>query len=215
MAEIKLLHPYINGSEKEEVRGLKFLDIYKEMQSYNEQGKPIYIKILTGERRGSIGKFIPNKDIIHTVYFSSYDNTYRYIAVATGHMVWDGSKNKIRVHLYARGWDPEYSWLKDYTGSTIFKKFNKKKYKEKVLKSITQTDIDGNVLETGDKVLYVNIRYGLGSHLCRGKITGFDVKISFNNNKKIEKVYTIIKLEGSKEESRIENSNNLILKMEN
>ena len=45
------------------------------------------------------------------------------------------------------------------------------------MKNPDQKDIDGNILNIGDNVLYINARYGSGMELCHGKIKEFKAKV--------------------------------------
>ena len=189
------------------------------MDKLRREGKPIYIKILKGDRKGSIAKFVTDNSIKSNYYDARIygEIGWRLDVGCWGNLVWDGRKNKIKYFLGTDTWDEsraERVWLKEYDGETVYKLFDTKALKEKLLKDPVQKDIDGNKLSIGDSVLFVNLRYGSGAVLCRGKIIRFDAATrKGRNDKQINTFYTIIQSEGG-EESKIMHSETLILKTE-
>jgi hypothetical protein len=235
MIEIPLTHPFPNGSEGNKIHpdGQKFIDLFNEMGKLQEQGKCIYIKILTGDRKGSIAKFVTdtenyknNKYLTVKCSYSGVDYSgleystkkIHYNTEGThGYFIWDGRRNKIQADLWATFEGSEkYAWLKDYNGPTIYRLFDKKKHIKKRLKSIPQKDINGEVLKIGDEVLYCNIRYGCGTVLCKGTIKDFKGKTRKDySDKQRTSIYTIVLNEDGKTESKIENSHLMIKKWRN
>lgn len=210
MKEIKLINPYPHGSEGDEPEkdGIDFLNNFEEMEKLRKAGKPIYIKINSGDRKGSIAKFVTNVEIKTSCYLDSYKKYWEYRVGTSGHLVWDGRKNKIQYYL-TDGWNHKAdSFLKNYEGPTIFKLFNKKKAKEELLKNVNVEDIDGNKLQIGDEVIFINIRYGSGADLTRGKIIRFDAKVDSQSHT----IFTIVKDIKTNEECKIEKTHRLILK---
>ena len=214
MKEIILVDPEVNGAKSPKVFD-ELKKHYDEIKTLQTEGKPVYIKILEGDRKGSIGKFICD-DIVSVKIYDNGDywrdgNRWRFTANnIMGNLIWDGRKNKIQFFLYPSG---TFAWLKDYDGPTIYKIFNKKAAKDKALKNPNQVDIENNILKINDEVIYVNIRYGSGARLTKGKIIRFDAKIFRNRKDNPETIYyTIVKEHRTGEESKIEHSDELILK---
>jgi hypothetical protein len=214
--EIPLVNPFLNGSLGERIHpdGQKFMDIINEIGKLQKKGEPIYIKILSGERKGSIVKFISN-EFLHAFVRQQYGyhycdrRTHYEVEGKSGHFVWEDRRNKIQAYL---SFYESYAWLKDYEGPTVYKRLDKKKIIKETIKSKSQKDIDGNDLKIGDKVLYCNIRYGGGTVLCKGTVKEFKGKVVVYHSDKRTHIYTIILNEDGKEESKIESSHLMIKK---
>jgi uncharacterized Zn ribbon protein len=97
---------------------------------------------------------------------------------------WDGRQNKPKLHLP----DRETEFLLDYIGPTIWEKFDAKAAKNEILKNPDQKDINGNVLAVGDRVLYINARYGERMTLNEGTVTEFLASV----NSKAHAITTVI-----------------------
>jgi uncharacterized Zn ribbon protein len=69
--------------------------------------------------------------------------------------------------------DGETEFLIDYGGPTVWKKFDAKAAKNEILKNPDQRDINDNVLSVGDRVLYINARYGSRMTLDEGTVLEF------------------------------------------
>lgn len=223
MTEIPLENPCHNGVVEPDPGGEAFISVMHEVWELWKAGKPIYVKYLDGDRKGSIARFEVGDDRYsearwfeepkpHRTDVWSRDERgrsctvygYRYYASAYGVCHWDGRRNKVKASL---GYE-KFAWLKDYDGPTVWKKFDAKAAREKMLRSPGQKDIDGNVLAVGDAVLYVNIRYGGGTLLCHGTILRFKAKA----NSRRKSIETIVVKDGSDEESCITDSSQLIWK---
>ncbi len=154
----------------------KYLADLQEVYKALVTGK-LHCRFIEGDRKGSIAKLIPDPDYAllwpRIEHGSNYYNRNRPYQVK-GHYIrtiakWTGRQNKVKVafpHL-------EAELLLDYEGPTVWEKFDAKRAKEEALKNPGQRDIDGNVLNVGDKVLYINARYGARMVLTHGVIKQF------------------------------------------
>lgn len=188
MRVLNLKNPYPNGFETDtDPVALEYLENLKEVYSALKAGT-LYGQFIDGDRKGSICKltappFVPdpyhdNKtDEPHIGYRSRYwpsdKNSYQFKNEYFHHLTctWDGRRNKPKISLP----DRDVNILLDYDGPTIWEKFDSQAAKDEVLKNPNQEDIDGNILEVGDKVLYINARYGYSMSLDRGTIKEFKV----------------------------------------
>lgn len=173
----------------------------------------LYVKFIAGDRKGSIARvqidpsFNHHRAEISSVrrYYSDsrqqfeITNTWIY-----GIARWDKRKNSCQVHLP----NPEVIFLPNYQGPTVYEMFDKKAAKEALLKNPDQHDIDGKLLSVGDKVLYINARYGSGFVLCHGTIKEFKVTA----DSKGHSFSTIVQLDGDDEESSISYPSQMIWK---
>jgi hypothetical protein len=224
MKQHDLNNPFPNGSKSEgygvehqHPDGLAYLEMFERMEMLRQAGEPIYIEIVAGDRKGSIAKYVTDNPIETNTRnfdrgsFRNKDWYWGYYVKTTGHLIWDGRKNKIQCPLQ---WGREYEWLEDYEGETVYKMFDKKKAKDDLIKNAKPLDMDGNVLKIGDNVLYVNLRYGDGAQLTRGTIVGFDGSIAERNTRYAgdDVVYTLVH-DNDGEESKIRKSKQLILKV--
>lgn len=130
-----------------------------------------YIEIIRGDYEGSIAKFTP-------------DTNYKEQNVVSGRYTREG-KAIINYHWRGRlSWErkrnsPSFDLhygtctiIEDYDGPTVFVRKDFKAIKEDLLKTKVK-DIDGNILNIGDEVLYMNLRYGAGGKLSKGIISKF------------------------------------------
>lgn len=164
----------------------------------------LYVKFIDGDRKGSIARFVVDTqykhrraEIVHRWHNWSdqrpqYEIDGNWMA---GTAKWDKRKNSCQLHLPS----PEVVFLPNYQGLTIYQMFDRKAAKEKLLASPDQHDIDGKLLAVGDKVLYINTRYGSGSMLCHGVISEFRVSA----DSKGHSFTTIVKNDEGDEESAI------------
>ena len=210
MKSFNLGNPYPNGFKyNDDQKALVFLEVLREIKNKAEMGEDIYIKILSGDYTGSIGKFIPERmeenivysDRVYTQGFN-YTSGYRLYFNYKGRIKWDGKRNNIECYF-----SHNFEYLTDYKGPTILQKIDKKKEREKLLESTKQYDINGRELKIGDEVLYVNIRYGSGMQLQHGKILRFEAKV----NSQVKKTFVIVgNKKNLKLESKIEHPSDLI-----
>lgn len=141
----------------------------------------LFVRFTSGDRKGSIAHLKPdpdrsNENNLRIDYSRSFRNETEYRIEGdlwNGILTWDGRRNKVKT------WFPsyydEFEYLIGYDGPTVWEMFDHKAAKAAVLENPDQKDIDGNVLSIGDKVLYINARYGSGMVLDRGEIKEFKV----------------------------------------
>ena len=182
MREISLWDPFSNGFEGWPLEALDHKQNWEDVKNLNEVGKPIYVKFVMGDRKGSIAKFIPdhrgvrvnvdNHARIWVPNKSGMQSGHRFNFSSYGHYTWDGRRNKVKGSLHSR----ETVWLPDYMGPTVWEKFDAKAAKAAAIENPDVTDIDGKSLDTGDKVLYINARYGSAMELDHGTIVRFEAK---------------------------------------
>lgn len=168
------------------------------LQLSQESGEPLFVKFIGGNYAGSIARMPYDKVVTLRLQPGTRGKVYCSLSDSPRQCVWDGKRNNIRADL-GRG---EIVWLPGYTGPTVLKRFDRKKAKAKLLKNAVMLDIDGETLEVGDSVLYLNIRYGEGSSLAHGSVCRFEADASPSGGH----VFTIVKREDSEEESRISDS---------
>ena len=146
----KLFIKFVNGDRKGSIARV-VLDPQEHIKTFNEDCQIIYCRV-------------PFTD---TVLYK-IDNPY-FFGVAK----WDKRKNSCEVHFPSR----DIVFLPNYDGPTVYEMFDKKAAKEDLLKDPNQLDVDGKKLEIGDKVLYINARYGSGFTLCHGTIVEFKATV--------------------------------------
>lgn len=188
--------PYLNGFEKEDDPvAVDYLELLKKAHAAFYAGT-LYIRFNDGDRKGSIAKVIPdpafgdrqnkipairwNRSFHNKSDYRFENNTFYGVAT------WDDRRNKVKVSF--PDWYQTVEILLDYDGPTIWQKFDAGAAKEEVLKNPDQRDINDDVLEIGDRVLYINLRYGSGAILDRGNIKEFKVVA----NSKTTTITTII-----------------------
>jgi hypothetical protein len=220
MERIILDHPYSNGSVgnviPEDAQAM--LDVFREMRYLHERGEPIYIEFLSGDREGSIARLEvgtredrytrkkePNIDAEARLGRIGWNNEYghRYDMHAMGTFRWDKRPNKVQAFVGPYG---HHAYLRGYEGPTVWKKFDAKAAKAKLLESPDQRDVDGDVLNVGDHVIFINLRYGSGAKLERGTIKRFEATADSRGHE----IFTIIESE-SGEESRTSHPDSLIM----
>ena len=146
----------------------------------------LYVKFIAGDRKGSIARMVRDtrydKDGDEYVqprasikarrrYWNDPDEYEIDWGWFNGVCKWDKRKNSCQLTMP----DADAIFLPNYNGPTIYEMFDRKAAKAELLKNPDQTDIDGNVLAIGDKVLYINARYYAGMELCHGTIQEFKV----------------------------------------
>jgi hypothetical protein len=175
----------------------------------------LYIKWIDGDRKDAIAKVIPNRKtfgdnaaekarVIRRYNGWNRDAPYfiqndRFYTIATWADI--KRKNQVQVNLP----DRDVVFLPNYTGPTVWALFDHKAAKAEALKAPNQYDIDGNRLDVGDKVLYINARYGSGMELEHGTIKEFKAVV---DSRKTE-IFTIV-VNKNGVESKISNPSNMI-----
>ncbi len=185
------------------------------LNAFYEKAKngTLYIKFIDGDRKGSIARFTLNPEyrykpaeVVHK-YHSRWDAELQYEIsnyYLFGTAKWDKRKNSCQVHIPSR----DIVILPNYTGPTVYQMFDRKAAKEELIKNPDQHDIDGKLLSVGDKVLYINARYGSGFVLCHGTIKEFKVSA----DSKGHSFTTIVKNDDGDEESSISYPTQMIWK---
>jgi len=189
MNQVILSSPYSNDPQS--VKDQRETD-RKLLRQYQDDGIPVYLLFVDGDRKGTIARFISEAD-------PDFKGKKRYaqkFAKNHGQCVWDDRKNKIQWSLNS----PHTVWLPNYSGPTVWKKFDAKSVKAELLANIKEKDIDGKPLAVGDGVLYINARYGGGAVLCHGTIDRFEAKA----DSKHHTVFTIVTEDGKDVESKIQ-----------
>jgi hypothetical protein len=215
--EFQLKAPYYNGfADDKDPKVLEYLEQQHTIIDKFLAGT-LYIKFVDGDRKGAIAKVIPNRKtfgdnaaekatVIRRYNSWNRNEPYfiennRFYGIATWADI--KRKNQVQVNLP----DRDVVFLPNYTGPTVWALFDHKAAKAEVLKKPDQYDIDGNLLSLGDKVLYINARYGSGMELCHGKIKEFKVSVDSRRTE----IWTIVENEEGVE-SKINNSSYMICK---
>lgn len=196
--QIPLKNPHINGVDPGDEHLLQpHMDTLKEILAKLAAGERVYLGITSGERKGSIA-FIQSQDadydykereptIRHTT--GSWENKVRisgdslYIILG-----WEKRRNKIKWSTYQDG----TVYLPDYEGPTLWEKFDKKAAAAKALKEHEVEDSEGNLLAVGDRVIYINARYGSGARLERGVINEIKMKVEVHGENQYVTAHVII-----------------------
>lgn len=212
--KISLENPFPGGTPVREPSGEEFIEALREMQAKHDRGELVYVEILDGDRKGSIARYRP-KETTAEVYEGPVflvgigrQNGWHYKGYGSGTLHWDGRRNTptVRPGTY---YADKMAYLPDYTGPTVWEKFDAKAAKEAILADPQVEDMDGRLLSVGDEVVYINIRYGSGTRLDRGTVVRFDVSVS----SKHEQVWTVVRKKDSDEESRISCAPDMIVKL--
>ena len=172
----------------------------------------LYVKFVDGDRKGSIARvqLDPNQNENYAEIINGYGSWNRESTYEVknqwiwGTAKWDKRKNSCQIHVPSH----ELVILPNYEGPTIYEMFDRKAAKEALIKNPDQRDIDGKVLAVGDKVLYINARYGSGFVLCHGTIKEFKVSA----DSKGHAFTTIVTLDGDDMESSISYPSQMIWK---
>lgn len=195
--QIPLKNPHINGVHPDDKDLLRpHIELMTGILDKIDAGERVYLGITSGERKGSIAYIHFVIDHYRNgkpgIRYSggSWDNKVR-IKNDTIYCVlgWDKRRNKIQWSSYQDG----TVYLPDYTGPTVWKKYDKKKEAEKYLKEHLILDREDNVLIVGDRVFYINARYGGGASLDRGTITEIKVTMQVHGEQKWPTTHVIIK----------------------
>lgn len=204
MEEIKVIISKNDMTEQDVENYKKEFEIL--LNDYNRNGNFVYVKFTRGQYKDSIAKLVSDTPPEFTIQRNNYNFCYYGGIYYSGVCKWDGRKNKPQGSLY------ELVWLKDYVGETKWVSVSAEEAKTNALKQDV-LDIDDNVLNIGDEVLYINARYGCGMTLCFGIIDRFEAEYHKGNN--TVTVSTIVKLKSDlAEESRILNPESFIYKLQ-
>lgn len=185
MEVLTMKNPYLNGfADEKDPQALLYLDQLKAVKEALREGK-LYCRYTDGDRKGSVAKLIPDPAYSHVkdrepgIRYSSsawqkgpwyrFENDM-FFMIAT----WNGRKNKVKETW---SYYSEFEFIIGDTVETIWAKFDAKAAKEEVLKNPEQKDIDGNLLNVGDAVMFINARYGSRMVLERGRIKEFKVVV--------------------------------------
>lgn len=191
MEAISLKNPYPNGvNECDENLLQPFLDILNEIRDKILDGEKVYIRITSGERKGSIAyivKLDPDYNNMPPILRTSNyfrDSTVRINSANLNVILgWEGRRNRIKWSTHT---STEY--LRGYTGPTVWEKFDKKATEEKYLEDNPIFDRSGNALSKGDRVLYINARYGCAARLDCGVVKDLKygiMKTSYNDGEAV------------------------------
>ncbi|AGR48113.2 hypothetical protein SmphiM12_481 [Sinorhizobium phage phiM12] len=177
---------YITG--KDDPKALAYIEAHNALLDQMLNGT-LYIKFVDGDRKGSIAKIKPRYEKVNKAAIRSsssfYDRSYSlendyFFVVAS----WDRRKNKVQLTLPSR----DVIFLPNYKGPTVYELFDSKAAKQAALENPDQYDVDGKLLNIGDKVLYINARYGSAFQLCHGAIREFKAVV----NSKTKTITTIV-----------------------
>lgn len=215
--ELVLKNPSWEFEDKNDSKVKEYVSRMKAMQQKAKDGN-LYVKFVDGNRKGAIARVVQSKKYaqelpsvrIEERYERGWGRgnekvTYRvrddhFYVVAT----WDKRQNKPEITLPSS----EVVFLPNYSGPTVWALFDSKAAKAEVLKNPKQKDIDGKLLKIGDKVLYVNVRYGSGMELNHGKVKEFKASVDSKNTQ----IWTVVERDKDKEISTIKCSHEMIYK---
>lgn len=160
------------GSEESLLKDKGFKNLEIIFNHLREKGH-CHVRVIGGDYDGSIAKFtvdysLESKD--DKLYSTAHSHT-KWLNVKyywCGKLSWKGKRNNPKFTLM----NSTCEVLLDYEGEEILKRFDLKKEGKKLLEQDI-FDIDGQKLSEGDKVLYMNLRYGSGGTLCHGSVKSF------------------------------------------
>ncbi|UZV41191.1 hypothetical protein vBVpaMR16F_125 [Vibrio phage vB_VpaM_R16F] len=159
-----------HGSESDLLQDEGFIKL-KQVYEYLKENGFCHVRVNGGDYDGSIAKFTLDDDIDRDLYtrnWYSSDKSFMVEYAYHGRLSWVGKRNNPKFTLMNSTCDV----LLDYEGEEILKRFDLKKEGKKLLEQDVE-DIYGNKLTKGDKVLYMNLRYGSGGMLCHGTVKSF------------------------------------------
>lgn len=174
----------------------------------------LFIKFIAGDRKGSIARLeidvsdpINSKNAEISECSHRWDHVSKYEianAFIFGTAKWDKRKNSCKVDFPCK----DIVFLPNYEGPTVYEMFDKKAAKEALLSNPNQHDIDGKPLAVGDKVLYINARYGSRFVMCHGTIKEFKATVDSNSHR----FTTIIQNDDGDEVSSITTPSDMVWK---
>lgn len=202
---------HYNGVEdKDDPELLQYVEDINYLKTRLIEGN-LYVKFIDGDRKGAIARLeIDTKykdrpcevrgryDTWKKCYIFNPES-YSLYAIAR----WDKRSNKVQFHSHSN----DYVFLPNYTGPTVWALFDKKAAKAEALKEPDQYDIDGKMLAIGDKVLYINARYGSAFELSHGVIKEFKASVDSRRTE----IFTIVTNEEGVE-SKISSPETMIFK---
>lgn len=218
---ISLTDPAPNGTaiEHEDIF-IPLFDALNEIHDRLVRGETVYLGITDGERKGSIA-YIKSLD-------SSYHNSRPHLEHHRDYQYWNVepqtiSRTRSAFICVILGWDKrgnKVKWathshtvyLPDYEGPTVWKKFDKKAAAEAILAAQPPKDRDGNILVVGDRVVYINARYGGAASLDRGTIKEIKASVRLYRGEQFPTIHVIIDNDQG-DESDIRQSQDSILKL--
>lgn len=173
MIEIKdfsLESTHYIGTEEDLLKESEVLKA-KQVHDYLTLNGYCYVRVISGDYKGSIAKFtldspIGTEKLYRKVPCDEEVFIVKYLWY--GKLSWKGKRNNPKFKLSSSSCDV----LLGYTGETELIRIDLKKIKKDLLDKEV-VDVDGNKLSVGDKVIYMNLRYGNGGALCRGTIIDF------------------------------------------
>lgn len=160
-----------------------------------------YIYVQEGDYDGSIAKFVLDAKSYQPVLFNKVYGSLKINAFWYGNLRWKGKPNKPKFTLMPKN----CYWLPDYDGETKLVRVDLKGKASELLQQDI-CDINDCKLSVGDKVLYLNLRYGCGGKLCHGTVK------SFKAHSRQEYVSVIITNDEIDEESECNYPHNQIYK---
>lgn len=178
---IPLNDPYPNGIEPEKKELLQpRVDLFNEIKRRVRDGERVYVGITTGERKGSIAYICSiegweqmwERDAYIRGSWGYHKRARVENAQVYSKIGWEGRRNRIECpHTH------QIVYFPDYKGPTVWEKFDKKAAAAKWLKEHPPVDRDGELIEVGDRVLYINARYGGAARLDRGTVKEVKVNV--------------------------------------
>lgn len=177
----------------------EWIETFNDVKATIDAGLPIYVRVNSGDYAGSIAKI--KVELYEPAEYSRCwgGDGQNVLGTLMGRLVFDGTKNSTKYFV-----SHDVTWLQHYTGPTIYKRIDKKARSANILANAEFIDRYGNELKVGDSVVYVNIRYGSGSSLERGKIVEMIVKA--------QETAVVVLNEDGQEKSTIKNFESLIMK---
>lgn len=167
MKELQI--PALYVVERSEINTDQELPVLRDINEKLKKDGNLFIKVLEGDYKGSIAMFKPLEGSVKDdVVIRNYGGDFNISCSWSGRLSWKGKKNNPQFIIAHRS----CLILEDYRGETLLKRFNLKEESKKLLQGSVE-DIDGNTLAKGDKVLYMNLRYGSGGSLCHGTVSDF------------------------------------------
>lgn len=140
----------------------------------------IYIRYILGPRKGSIAYIrsinycVAKKRTIHSGKFRKFDMLLEV------DLSWDNKRSVIQESLIISNVPTAFEWLVGYDGPTVWVNKDKKLLAKEILETYPQFDMRGNVIKVGDKVIFINSRYGKAARLDYGVIKELKVSIQYD-----------------------------------
>lgn len=212
MEEVRKMRETLHGDGLLDSETKVLESIHQELlDDYDKNGGFIYVKIPKGQKAGSIAKLVSKEPPSFKKHRQSYSHRdpdgpkYNVWIKYSGNLRWTGRSNKPKGNIAY-----DCNWLKDYDGPTVWKSESADDVRARVLETPLKS-VTGEHIKVGDKVLYINARYGSGMRLSFGKITKIDAEYhSYDNT---ASPYVVVTNDSNPlEESRINNPEEFIYK---